>query len=82
MVGCNAEKLISLTEERLLIYDLSMKHKHSIRGIQDELWEEMLTQMDISGKYFLFIFSSLQYSLTMLIYIYIVSHIYCDYSNA
>jgi hypothetical protein len=55
MVRCDVEKLISLMEERWLIYDFSMI-KHSNRGIQDKLWAEILTQMDVSGTYLLFIF--------------------------
>jgi hypothetical protein len=36
---CDAEKLISLVEERRPIYDFSMK-LYSNRGIQDKPWED------------------------------------------
>jgi hypothetical protein len=53
MVGCDAEILISLMEERRLIYDFSMKN---IATEEFKInWEEILTYMDVSGKY-LFIF--------------------------
>jgi hypothetical protein len=50
MVECDAEKLISLVEERQPMYAFSMK-EHSNRGIQDKLLVEISTQTDVSGKY-------------------------------
>jgi hypothetical protein len=39
--------------------------EHKNIGIQDKLWVEILTQIDMSGKNLLFFLSRVQYSLMM-----------------